>query len=86
VSPVIEAPPPGLKPTCPIITEVGTESEIAEPPRTAKLSDVKRFTLVVAAYACGEDIIVICIKIMSINTINFIILFKLFINISWGNI
>lgn len=60
-NPVIEAPPPGLKPTCPVITEVGT-SEIAEPAKTAKLSAVKRSTLVVIANTFVGVVIKVVIK------------------------
>lgn len=87
VNTVIEAPPFGYKPTCPVIMEVRT-SEIAEPPRTAKLSAVKRSILAVDANAFGwvvgkaEVKIIREIKITrgikTSNAMNFI-LFKIFI-------
>jgi hypothetical protein len=52
VNPVIPVPPVGLRPISPIIAVVPV-SEMADPPRTAKLSDVKRSTLEIAANTFG---------------------------------
>lgn len=63
VSPVIEAPPVGLKPTSPTIAVVPV-SEMADPAKTEKLSAVKRFTLECDANTFGGVVKEVRVKAM----------------------